>query len=126
MLTVMLNQEALAQSFVYEPINPAFGGDTFNYQWMLNSATAQNTIEREDDRFDRDPLEEFQETLNRQLLSQLSREIIISQFGDDGFKEGTYLLGNYQIDITSTGEGINIVLIDQATGNQTTILVPFF
>jgi curli production assembly/transport component CsgF len=27
---------------VYKPRNPAFGGDTFNYQWLMSSAENQN------------------------------------------------------------------------------------
>ena len=33
---------ALAQDFVYQPINPAFGGNPYNYSWMLAQAQAQN------------------------------------------------------------------------------------
>ncbi len=32
-----------AQGLTYRPNNPAFGGNTFNYQWMLSSAQAQDT-----------------------------------------------------------------------------------
>ena len=32
-----------AQGLVYHPNNPAFGGNTFNYQWLLSSAQAQDT-----------------------------------------------------------------------------------
>ena len=35
------------QQLTYKPINPAFGGDTFNYQWLLNSANAQNSFKEE-------------------------------------------------------------------------------
>ena len=28
--------------FVYKARNPNFGGDSFNYQWLLNSADSQN------------------------------------------------------------------------------------
>ena len=31
-----------AQAFVYHPNNPNFGGNTFNYSWMLSSAQAQD------------------------------------------------------------------------------------
>jgi len=31
-----------AQQMVYKPMNPAFGGDGYNYQWLLSSANAQN------------------------------------------------------------------------------------
>ena len=37
-----------SQQIVYKPINPAFGGDTFNYQWLLNSANSQNSFEDPD------------------------------------------------------------------------------
>ncbi|HAV55199.1 MAG TPA: curli assembly protein CsgF, partial [Aequorivita sp.] len=33
-----------AQQFSYKPLNPAFGGDTFNYNWLLSSATSQNKL----------------------------------------------------------------------------------
>ena len=37
-----------AQDFVYTPKNPAFGGNTFNYQWLLSSAQAQDTYKSPD------------------------------------------------------------------------------
>lgn len=118
-----------AQDFVYEPINPAFGGNTFNYQWLLSSAQAQNTIseQREEiDYYSRDPLQEFEESLNRQILSQLSREIIRNQFGEDGLEAGLYEFGNYQIDVSPGDAGVVIKIIDVATGSETTVTVPYF
>lgn len=119
-----------AQDFVYEPKNPSFGGNTFNYQWMLGSAQAQNDIkEPEVDRSasnQRDPLADFQDSLNRQILSQLSRQLVTSQFGASGSLEnGEYLIGNYQISISDGLDGVNIVILDTATGNQTTVVIPF-
>lgn len=123
---------ANSQDMVFKFSNPMFGGgDTFMYQQLLSSAQAQNTFEGEDsgggfDPFDTDPLEDFANDLNRQILNQLSRQLIVNQFGEDGLQEGTYVLGNYQIDITSTGQGLNVVILDTSTGNQTSILVPYF
>ena len=128
---VFISFNSQAQDFVYEPKNPSFGGQTFNYQWLLSSAQAQNTIEEEKEApFDfnasRDPLKDFQESLNRQILSQLSRQLVDSQFGTGGKLEaGEYLVGNFQINITDVPEGINIVILDTATGNQTTVVIPF-
>jgi len=124
--------DLMAQDFVYRPVNPAFGGDTFNYQWMLSSAQAQNTIADPDSRssfrdFDDDPLANFQESLNRQILSLLSRQIVSSQFGDqEVLTEGEYDIGNFQIEINETGEGINVRIFDVVSGNETTVVVPFF
>ena len=95
-----------AQDLVYKPVNPAFGGDTFNYQWLLSSANAQNLFEREDQlgsTFNQGTtIDDFTESLNRQLLSQLSRQVITNQFGEDGLADGAYTVGNFQIDVATT------------------------
>ncbi|GJM35773.1 MAG: curli production assembly protein CsgF [Saprospiraceae bacterium] len=118
-----------AQDFVYTPKNPAFGGSDFNYAWLLNSANAQNTIEEEKEESllgNQNQLEQFTESLNRQLLNQISRNLFSDQFGQDGLTEGTFLLGDFQIEITEGLDGINIIIFDLAGGGQTSILVPFF
>lgn len=45
LLLALSARPASAQKFVYEPINPDFGGNTFNYSWLQASATAQNRIQ---------------------------------------------------------------------------------
>ena len=120
-----------AQSFVYTPKNPAFGGNTFNYQWMLSSAQAQDTYKAPEISTDRygyssDPAKDFAESLNRQILSRLSREIITRQFGEGALEEGTYVLGDYQIDIGQGAGGINVTILDNSTGSTTTVSVPHF
>ncbi|MDZ7776366.1 MAG: curli assembly protein CsgF [Bacteroidales bacterium] len=119
----------LAQDFVYKPINPAFGGDTFNYQWLLSSAESQNKItEKSDDRYSYfdDPLQDFEATLNRQILDQLSRKIIGEQFGEGTLEAGEYMIGDYQIEIADGYDGINISIFDSSTGGQTSITIPYF
>jgi len=119
-----------AQDFTYQPQNPAFGGSYLNYGWMLSSAQAQNGFTGEDglldSRFDRDPLEDFEQSLNRQILSRISRELISDQFGEEGLAEGQYEIGNYQIDVSPGGEGIQINILDTSTGSETTVSVPYF
>jgi curli production assembly/transport component CsgF len=119
---------AAAQDLVYEPKNPSFGGgNTFNYSWLLSSAQAQNTIEDKTSNtsLQRDPLKEFEQSLNQQILGQLSRQLITSQFGEGGVKEGTYTIGSYQVNVTPTGNGMSVQITDSGTGNQTTITIPF-
>ncbi|MBS9524354.1 curli assembly protein CsgF [Litoribacter ruber] len=118
-----------AQQLVYRPINPAFGGETFNYQWMLSSAQAQDTFtDPSADAFGygRDPMEDFAESLNRQILSNLAREIVTRQFGEEGLQEGSYQLGDYLIDIGGGGGGLNVSIRDSRTGATTTVEVPHF
>jgi len=126
---LLMSSGGTAQDLVYKPINPAFGGETFNYQWMLNSAQAQNLIEEpESDIFNNrnSSLEDFAESLNRQLLSQISRQVVTSQFGEAGLEEGSYTVGNFQIEVNNTTEGLSITILDTALGEQTQVIIPFF
>src|SRR5690606_36340900 len=90
---------AMAQDFVYTPKNPAFGGNPYNYSWMMSSAQAQDTYKAPESSsgpqmgLSRDPAQDFAESLNRQILSRLSREIVTRQFGEEALDEGTYVLG---------------------------------
>src|SRR5690554_3825511 len=108
---LLFSVHSTAQSFVYTPKNPAFGGNTFNYQWLLSSAQSQDTYKAPQTATERfgyysDPAKDFAESLNRQILSRLSREIITRQFGEDSLEEGTYVLGDYQIEIGNGTDGV--------------------
>jgi len=118
----------LSQDFVYKPINPAFGGDTFNYQWLLSSASEQNDFTEESDipSFQQDPLSDFENSINRQILSQLSRELVSNLFGEEGIQDGTFEIGSFQIEILSGIEGINITIFDTTDGAETQIIVPYY
>jgi len=128
MVLFMLPMSINAQDMVYKPKNPAFGGDTFNYNWLLSSAQVQDLTEEEQRTTgaSSNSLDFFTESLNRQLLSQLSRELVVNQFGEDGLEEGLYTVGDFQIDIGSNQEGLSISIIDIVTGDQTQIVIPFF
>lgn len=113
------------QQMVYKPVNPAFGGDTFNYQWLLSSAEAQNPFEDPNaiDRSELTDLEEFQRDLNRQVLGSLSRSVFNSQLGDE-LQEGTFNVGDLALEIFDTPEGLVVNILDTTTGEQTQIIVP--
>lgn len=122
---------AMAQDFVYTPKNPAFGGNPYNYSWMMSSAQAQDTYKSPEAAssqmgITRDPAQDFAESLNRQILSRLSREIVTRQFGEEALDEGTYVLGDYMIEIGNASDGININIVDNKTGATTQVSVPFF
>ena len=123
-----INMKLKAQDFVYQPKNPAFGGSYLNYSWLLSSAQSQNTIEdpNQESRNNNDPVANFESNLNRQILNQLSRRIVESQFGEEGLEDGSYTLGNYQIEVGSDGGGVKINIFDSSTGNSTTVEVPYY
>jgi curli production assembly/transport component CsgF len=131
--TAVLNQ-LQAQALTYRPNNPAFGGNTFNYQWMLSSAQSQDTF--------KDPtakstspagglyansssLQNFSDNLQRQLLSRLSQDILNKQFGEDGLKEGNFTFGDMQVTISNAAEGV-VIRITDGKGGESSITVPYF
>ncbi len=117
-----------AQDLVYKPVNPAFGGETFNYNWLFSSAQAQDLLEDPNSIFNDEAstLDEFAETLNRQLLSQLSRDLVTSQFGEDGIQEGNFTFGDFQVDISTGLDGLIVNIFDASIGEQTQVIIPFF
>ncbi|MDM8158237.1 curli assembly protein CsgF [Labilibaculum sp. K2S] len=128
-LSLLLPTESMAQDFVYKPINSSFGGDQYNYNWLLNSATQQNRIEdpNADSALNKDPLNDFQDNLNRQILNQLSSKLVNSIFGDNNQLEtGSYNLGNYKVDISEDASGVTVNVSDITNGNFTNIVIPSY
>lgn len=124
---------AAAQAFVYRPNNPAFGGNTFNYAWMLSSAQAQDTFKDPTTvtnagfaASNQDPLKSFTDNLSRSILSQLSRQLSAgSTFGEGGLQTGTYQYGDLTVNVAPGGDGL-VVRITDGKGGETTITVPYF
>lgn len=118
-----------ATQLIWTPINPSFGGSSFNGAWLLSSAQAQNKLIKPREPYEmpeRDPIEEFQTSLDRQILYQLSRKIIEGAFGEEGMESGHYELEEYSIDVIIDAGGIRVVLTDFETGNETIIEVPYY
>tara|TARA_R100000935_G_scaffold9625_1_gene19549 strand:- start:32851 stop:33258 length:408 start_codon:yes stop_codon:yes gene_type:complete len=123
----LLAQAGLAQQFSYEPKNPAFGGDTFNYNWLLSSASAQNKLTAPaNPRDQQSELDQFSEGLQRQIFSALSRSLLQQQLdGIGGITEpGTFTFGTLTLEVFEGSEGLVINILDTTTGEQTQIIVP--
>ena len=131
LLMVLAGSKSFAQQFVYTPINPNFGGNYFNGSWMLAEAQAQNgktapSSSSSYNPYSSNPLQNFQQSLNQQILSQLSQKIVSSAFGENALTKGHYQLGNYIIDINPSSDGLHVNIQDNSNGGQTTIVVPYY
>ena len=129
----LLALSARGQALVYHPNNPAFGGNTFNYQWMLSSAQAQDktkdpaqkTANGLSSRTTTSSLDDFSASLQRQLLSRITSNLLNKQFGETTLKEGTYQFGDFQVTITNAADGVLIRIVD-GKGGETTVTVPYY
>lgn len=132
-LVGMATLPARGQALVYRPNNPAFGGNTFNYQWMLSSAQAQDKSKDPaqkasslaGSRSSTSSLDDFSSSLQRQLLSRITSNLLNKQFGETTLKEGTYQFGDFQVTITNATDGVLIRIVD-GKGGETTVTVPYY
>ena len=124
-VVTLLALSANAQDLVYKPRNPNFGGDTFNYAWLLSSAEAQNTIKEDiPAKSELSELEKFTSNLNSQLLTQVSRSLFTQQFGNDGISEGSYTFGSLNVEVYPSDAGLVVSILDTTTGEQTQVIIP--
>ena len=127
----MVTGNTHAQSFVYRPTNPSFGGSMYNYSGLLSMAEAQNTYKKSATtstgatRTTATALDSFSDNINRQILSKLSSQFLKNQFGEESLKEGTYQYGDLRLDVSNGRDGINIRIIDNK-GGETVITIPFY
>ncbi len=117
-----------AQEFRFQFQNPGFGGHPSNYYYFMQSAEAQKPDFRteEEDRFRRSPLDDFQRTMQRQVLSQLSRDLTRGDGQIDFTKDGVYDLGDFLITVSSELDIISIEIQDMLSGERTHVEVPRF
>ena len=126
-MCLALPLQSIGQELVYRPKNPAFGGSPLNYQWLMSSATQQNKYQGSQSfGFERDPLAEFQQSLQRQILSELTRNLVRDQFGDDFdlSQESSLEFGEFSIDINPGIDGVTIRIYNILTGDETNITIP--
>ncbi len=128
---LLLGVAARGQGFVYHPNNPNFGGNTFNYSWMLSSAQAQDRTT--------DPavkkaattansgssLDSYAQSLQNQLLNRITSSLINKQFGEGTLKPGNYTFGDYQVEISNGTDGVVVRIVD-GKGGETSITVPYY
>lgn len=111
------------QQLVYTPVNPNFGGNPMNYSGLLASANAQNQFDDKNNLFNSSLLDNFSETVKRQILSQLSRKLFDENEDLSNLESGTFEIGGLIISIDDTRTGTVIRIIDNETGEVTEIIL---
>ncbi|MDD3319957.1 MAG: curli assembly protein CsgF [Paludibacter sp.] len=68
------------------------------------------------------------ESVNQQILSQLTRQIVAKQFGKEALSAGTYVMGDYQVVIGNQPKGMemSITITDIKNESTATVSIPYF
>lgn len=117
-----------ATELVYVPVNPNFGGSPSNGPGLLAAASATNKHGQQglgSSPLNQTPLEQFNQTLERTVLSQLAAAATSKLMGPDGkLVPGTFSTENFVITVTDLGGGVlRVTTTDKTTGAVTTFEV---
>ena len=107
-----------ATELVYQPINPSFGGNALNGNFLLQKAQSQNDYSAE--RVEATFVDKFRDALERNIINSLTRRI-----ADGELVEGTYNTGEFLVEVVTDTDGSVIVNITNLeTGEITVITIP--
>lgn len=112
-----------ASELIYTPVNPSFGGNPLNGSHLLNKANAQNdfTDPNATEREEQSAIDEFNESLQRSILSRITSALSASIVGDDGkIKPGQFETTDFVITVEDLGgDQVRITTTDKLTGDET-------
>lgn len=130
MTAASLAGQAVASELIYYPRNPSFGGNPAYGHVFLNSALATKThtdpgLDDQTGIEQKTPLEQFNETLERQVVNRLTTAATSKIIGPNGqLIPGNLETDNFIINIADIGNGmLNVTTTDKVTGASTTFMV---
>lgn len=114
-----------AQQIVYEPINPSFGGDSFNSAHLLGIANAQNDYtDPNRSTAQNSQTDLFLRQLQSRLLSSLANQVAEAIFGENPQDAGKIVFGDQIIEFSRGLDSVQLVISDNLTGSRTEIEIP--
>ena len=116
----------VAQDMTYKPINPTFGGNSFNSNHLLGVANAQNDYRDKRPSTSTSQGDAFARQLQSRLLSAVSSQIVDAIFGENPQERGKIALGGQIVEFERDLENVTITITTEATGEVTKIVVPLF
>jgi len=113
--------QAGATEIIYVPVNPMFGGNPNNAPGLMSSAQAQNSYTAEV----QTPIETFNATLQRSILSRLASQSLNAIFGSGNkLTVGTYDTDVYTVQVIENGpNSLTIITTDKVTGETSSFVV---
>jgi curli production assembly/transport component CsgF len=116
---------ASAQELVYTPVNPSFGGDSFNSAHLLGIANAQNDYkDPESTTGGNTQVDQFLRQLQSRLLSSLAAQVNDAIFGENPQDSGTITFGDQTITFVRLLDSVSLTITDSTTGAVTEISIP--
>lgn len=126
LLFLLAASTIMANELVYVPVNPSFGGNPNNGNWLSTNASAQNLTTDPQQPAAKNQLEQFKEQLQRAVLGRVASSVSGALFDEVNrtWIEGTQTFGDFQISVTPFGTNqVEVVITDTVTGSTTSFTV---
>lgn len=111
---------ASATELIYEPVNPSFGGNPLNGNYLLSNAQAQDTHEdpnRPEDLYEQpSALDRFTDSLETRLLNQLLTDV-------GNGNSGELVTDDFVVQIVDNDGVLTVLITDRNTGDKSEIVV---
>ena len=104
-----------ATELVYTPMNPSFGGNPMNGNFLLQKAQSQN--DHTADQGGLSFVDKFQDALERNIINSLTRRI-----ADGELVEGVYNTGEFNVVVSHDTDGSILVQITRLENGEVTII----
>lgn len=121
-LIALLSTATHASELRYKPVNPSFGGSSFNSSHLFATADANNHYKEPRENYN--SIENFSRTITNSLLSRISSEISEQIYGENAQDSGTFLIGDTKVDFNRQDGQIFVNINDLGTGATTTVEIP--
>ena len=116
---------ALAQELMYQPVNPSFGGDSFNSAHLIGIANAQNDYkDPKSASKENSQMDQFVRQLQSRLLSSLAAQVNDAIFGANPQESGTITFGDQVITFQRGIDSVQLTIEDLVAGTRTEISIP--
>jgi curli production assembly/transport component CsgF len=109
---------------VYKPINPSFGGDSFNSSHLQGLAASQNQYKESSSSSQQSNSERFLSMLQSRLYSSLATQVSEAIFGENAQPSGTITFDDQTISFVNDGTQVTLSVLDTTTGHVTNITIP--
>lgn len=119
-LLALTGSHGFASQLIYEPVNPNFGGNPLNGNFLLQNAQSQDDHQdpaRPEDLYEQpSALDRFTDSLETRLLNQLLTDI-----GDGN--SGELVTDDFIVQIVDNDGQLTVLITDRSTGDKSEIIV---
>ncbi len=124
-----LATQAAHADITYQPINPSFGGSSFNSAHLLGTANAQNEHKRKAAEAARaartnSAQNRFLQLLQSRLYSSLAGQVSEAIFGENAQADGRVKFQDQEVSWSNNGDEIVLYVSDHSTGEISEIIIP--